>query len=191
MEGEEIAHKSKRKRKTKEHHTKDVQLAKKRKVYQNAKVIQKFRKLKEQEAVKERERLNNNNNNNNNNGRMSIYDQVFAGTDSATTHLIGNLKGRDKKYQEKQQQKKNANKMKVTSQRPNPYTKIVNQKKREERLTQEQINAKTEKRLQNLQKRKRDNKKLKRRSRRGQPVMENHVDSILAKLQAERKAERK
>jgi hypothetical protein len=28
---------------------------------------------------------------------------------------------------------------------------------------------------------------LKRRSRRGQPVMENHVDAILAKLQAERR----
>ena len=171
----------KRKRKTKEQHTKDVQLAKKRKVFQNAKVIQKYRKIQEQEEDKQEKEKSNAT-------RSSIYDQVFANTDSASTRLVGNLKGRDKKYQEKQTGRDARKKPQTTStQRPNPYNKVVHQKNKEERLTQEQLDMKRKKRHQNAQSRKRDNKKLKRRSRRGQPVMENHVDAILAKLQAERR----
>ena len=172
----------KKRRKTKEQHTKDVQLAKKRKVFQNAKVIQKFRKVREQETAKDAERVRDNGNKE----KSSIYNQVFAGTNDAETQLVGNLKGRDKKYQEKQKHT-SRNTTANTSQRPNPYNKVVLQKNREERLTEEQYDMKRKKRLQNAQKRKKDNKKLKRRSRRGQPVMENHVDAILAQLQAEQK----
>ena len=143
----------KRKRKTKEQHTKDVQLAKKRKVFQNAKVIQKYRKLQEQEDKQGKEKPSA--------ARSSIYDQVFANTDSASTRLVGNLKGRDKKYQAKQTGRDARKKTQASTQRPNPYNKVVHQKNKEERLTQEQLDMKRKKRHQNAQSRKRDNKKLK------------------------------
>ena len=171
-----------KKRKSKEHHDKDTLLAKKRKVYQNAKVIQKFRKVREQEIKRERkekkEKISKN-------GRVDAYEQVFADTNNAETRLVGNLKGRDKRYQEK---KKLGRRMtQQTTSRPNPYNKVLLQKHSEEKITREEIEEKKLKLKNNVSKRKKDAKKLKRRSRKGQPVMENHIDSILSKLQGELK----
>ena len=46
---------NKKKRLSKEHYTKDAVLAKKRKVFQNAKVIQKFRKVRQQETKRQKQ----------------------------------------------------------------------------------------------------------------------------------------
>ena len=180
----------KKKRKSKEHYTKDALLAKKRKVFQNAKVIQKFRKVREQEIVKEREQQQRStsakvNDGTVSKGRVGIYEQVFAATNDAETQLVGNLKGRDRRYQDKQKQKKQYHQQQ--QHRPNPYKKVLNNKQREERETKEEFDARKKKLNDGIHRRKKDAKKLKRRSRRGQPVMENHIDTILAKLQAERR----
>jgi len=186
MEDREQPPQQRKKRKSKEHHDKDTLLAKKRKVYQNAKVIQKFRKVREQEIKRERkekkEKISTTN------GRVDAYEQVFANTNNAETRLVGNLKGRDKRYQEK---KKFGHSMmqqtQQTTSRPNPYNKVLLQKHSEEKITMEEIEKKKLKLKNNVSKRKKDAKKLKRRSRKGQPVMENHIDSILSKLQGELK----
>ena len=71
--------------------------------------------------------------------------------------------------------------------RPNPFKKQLSQQKEEKRRQlQEAADAerKKERLAQSLKQRKRHAKKMGRRSRRGQPVMENHIDQILAKLQA-------
>ena len=141
MEDREQPPQQRKKRKSKEHHDKDTLLAKKRKVYQNAKVIQKFRKVREQEIKRERkekkEKISTTN------GRVDAYEQVFANTNNAETRLVGNLKGRDKRYQEK---KKFGHSMmqqtQQTTSRPNPYNKVLLQKHSEEKITMEEIEKK-------------------------------------------------
>tara|TARA_B100000780_G_C20985957_1_gene394124 strand:+ start:139 stop:708 length:570 start_codon:yes stop_codon:yes gene_type:complete len=171
---------NKKKRLSKEHYTKDAVLAKKRKVFQNAKVIQKFRKVREQETKRQKQETQTIAN------KPDTYEQIFAGTDDAETQLVGNLKGRDKRYQDKKNSGKQPYRQQQhQTQRPNPYQKVVNTREREEKETQEQIETRKKNLKDGLHKRKKNAKKLKRRSRRGQPVMENHIDGILAQLQAD------
>ena len=78
---------------------------------------------------------------------------------------------------------------KATSQRtsrPNPFKKQLSKREEQKRLNLQKLEEAAQKKIklaQSLKHRKRKAKKMNRRSRHGQPVMENHIDQILAKLQ--------
>lgn len=200
---------------------KELARKRKRQFYKNAKLIQKYRSVREKKHFNQASNAEDGNAAHSDSGSsegisssgsqapVDFYEATFGDSSSSryrfdATSRASNAWEDDSDYHatrdantRSDESQKSGQKFKPLSRkanlqrssRPNPFKKQLSKQEERKRLKLQQLEEDAQKKIrlaQSLKQRKKKAKKMSRRSRHGQPVMENHIDQILTKLQKRR-----